>query len=510
MSTHRRRRRNQHGQVLIITALMATLLIGTAALAVDLSVQTGNRRTLQNVTDVAALAGARDLYASGATLGASDQANAISDALLTVQRDMQWPDNWATNATACSGFPPAAFATYRLSGQCTQVPYGNYTVTVSTPPMSPRDLADMDPHDVQVDMTQSSPNGLAGIIGFTSSQQGGHAVASHMPAGTTMDFALFSNTYANAGNYNEVVHGNVYANRAVVPQSSGLSTFCVVNTTGNDDGYIILASPQTFASGGQASINHAPTIGTASTCDSPPPVPVAQVNAGTRQPSPVCPVVTGLADALSYDSTVGTCVTLPIAAPAAVPPPLSGTVVQISQPCKGGGGGGGKKGMTSCWSSTTTVAPGLYVVNHNSNCVPTSCWDLLITSSMTLSNITFWLKPGATMGVNMGGSGGTVTDSGPYNAGTGQAGDARYVVFGEGASDLEIVGANNSVTFNQGSIYMPGGTVVGKSSTANLTLNGGQAVTNNWQIGTGAQFNPVIHHNPAFDAVSQETLRLVE
>ena len=506
----RPRHRHQRGQVLAITALAAAVLIGAAALAVDLSMQTANRRQVQNVTDVAALAGARDLFSSSASITTGDQTNAVSDALLTVQRQMGWPDAWLAGTQSCPGFPPANFTTYGLTGQCQQVVYGAYTVTVSTPPMSPRSLADMDPHNLQVDMKQSSQNNLAGIIGFATSQQGGHAVAGHMAGGTTINFALFSNTYVDGGNANEIVYGNVYANRKVRPQSSsggggGSATFCASNTAGNDDGYIILGASQTAASGGQPSDTHAPAIGASTSCGSVPASPVFQLGAGMRQSPPACPTIAGLPDTLTYNSTVGACVTLPITPPLLVSPPLSGHVVQIHSPCQGNANGGNHP---SCW--TSSVVAGLYVISHNSLCDPPACYDLKISASMSLSNVSFWLKAGASMSVNMGGNGGTVTDSGPYDAGTGQAGDGKYVVYGEGDSRLYIVGSNNTVTFNTGSIDMPGGSVIGQASTAALYLNGGQAVVNTWQVSTGAQPNPQITGNPAFNAVSQETLRLLE
>jgi len=79
-----------------LIALASVLLIAATALAVDLSVQTNKRRDLQNVTDAAALAGARDLYSSNGTLagdGASSQAPsaAVSAALSTAAKVSQSP-----------------------------------------------------------------------------------------------------------------------------------------------------------------------------------------------------------------------------------------------------------------------------------------------------------------------------------------------------------------------------------------------------------------------------------
>jgi hypothetical protein len=156
----------------------------------------------------------------------------------------------------------------------------------------------------------------------------------------------------------------------------------------------------------------------------------------------------------------------------------------------------------------------MYVVYPNntasSPCVPTSCWDLLITAPMTLTGVTFWLMPGASMGVNMSGSGGLLEVTTPYNANTGQGNDGKFVIYGQGGSQLQIVGNNNNVLIDQGSIYMPGGTVSGSSSSASLRLAAGQAVVDTWAVSTGNQPNPQITYSSAFTPVSTETLRLTE
>jgi hypothetical protein len=118
------------------------------------------------------------------------------------------------------------------------------------------------------------------------------------------------------------------------------------------------------------------------------------------------------------------------------------------------------------------------------------------------------------MAINITGNGGTspptVSDNAPYNAGTGQADDGKFVVYGGGGSSLYVIGNSTAVTFATGSIYMPGGTVTGGGSTSALYLGAGQAVTDKWDIQTGDQSNPGITYNAAYDGVSQETLRLLE
>lgn len=520
--TRRCRHHRQHGQVMVITALLATLLIGAAALAVDLSVQTGNRRNLQNVGDMAAIAGARDLYSDGTSLGGSDQANAVYDAFLTVDRQMGWLDGTLyANHGACSNFPPAVFTQYGIHGDCLQASYGGYTVTASTPPVSPRSLNDMDYHNVQVEITQGSSNGLAGVIGFSRSQERGHAVARHMTGGVSLDFALFSNTFVQAGNGSETVNGNVYANRYVQLQANGQSAFCAGVSSQRNDGYIILSAPQTSGNGQEAITPRttpflAPPGGLCANVTS---SGVYQAGAGL----PTCPTIPGVPDTLSYDPTIQACVSLPLTPPVAAPPPQSGNVVSIHSPCNGSGGGGGHA-LSSCWSSSTSVSPGLYQIYHNAGCDPPSCADLLVKGPMCLSNVSFWLEPGARMSINFTSSSSagncswmpsgqppTFYDSGPYNAGTGQPDDGTFVVYGGGGSEFDVMGSNTVAQFATGSIYMPGGSVIGGASSAGaLLLQNGQAVVDTWQVSTGNQPNPEINYTGAFTPVSTETFRLVE
>ena len=55
--------RNDKGAVAVMTAVLAVLLFGMAALVVDLGIARDNRRQAQNTADAAALAAANALYA---------------------------------------------------------------------------------------------------------------------------------------------------------------------------------------------------------------------------------------------------------------------------------------------------------------------------------------------------------------------------------------------------------------------------------------------------------------
>lgn len=71
MSAQGSRRRTEHGAVAIMFALLATVMMGAAALSVDFASQVNERQKLQDAMDAGAQAGAYRLPASG-TLAASD------------------------------------------------------------------------------------------------------------------------------------------------------------------------------------------------------------------------------------------------------------------------------------------------------------------------------------------------------------------------------------------------------------------------------------------------------
>ena len=94
--------------MVIIFAIFATVLLGAVAIATDLSVSTHYRRSVQNVTDAAALAGAKKLPI---TVTATDTSNAVQEALTLVHNSYPWQLNGSTTpafSCPCSCPLPAA------------------------------------------------------------------------------------------------------------------------------------------------------------------------------------------------------------------------------------------------------------------------------------------------------------------------------------------------------------------------------------------------------------------
>src|SRR4029077_1080332 len=103
-SQHRRAawRRGERGQMAPLVAIFAVVLLAATALAIDLSVSTHYKRALQNVTDAAALAGAKQLPVSPS---GTDEANAVRSALDVVRNSYTWQASagWETPALSAAG-----------------------------------------------------------------------------------------------------------------------------------------------------------------------------------------------------------------------------------------------------------------------------------------------------------------------------------------------------------------------------------------------------------------------
>ena len=255
----RPRRRRERGQVLPISVILTGVLLGGAALAVDLSIATMSHRDLQNASDAAALSGARDLGASNSGQpNETDRVQGAIDALRVVYDHMRWGTSGAVWATA---------AVHAVTGQncgngagashCDVTTHGpgsgsGVTVTVDIPPLSAPNTA----YDEQagapglpwgyaeVDMSSRAAGGLGGAIGLHAGPAGSRSVAYHLPGGQPFGFALYSNTVVTTGNQDEVVNGNVYAYRDISPQSSGHADFCAGPDANGNEGSVILGAPQ--------------------------------------------------------------------------------------------------------------------------------------------------------------------------------------------------------------------------------------------------------------------------
>jgi Flp pilus assembly protein TadG len=214
----RRRRTSQAGQVVVITALMGTVILGGMALTVDLSLHTFNQRTLQNVADAAALSGATDLQR---VPNAAQQQLGVTSALSTIQQNQNFPNNWTGTSTA------TACTIGTLAGLCETVNYLNYTVKISTPPQTAKASTNVTANDFEVDMSVNVSNNFGAFVGAATSTVGARAVAYHSGPPSPYSYTFFAATEVDSGNQSESIVGDAYVGSGYVGSSASKSGLCV-------------------------------------------------------------------------------------------------------------------------------------------------------------------------------------------------------------------------------------------------------------------------------------------
>jgi Flp pilus assembly protein TadG len=531
-STHARRRNRQRGQVVPIAAICSALLLGGAAIAVDLSLQTDRHLDLQNATDAAALVAARDLGATHAgAANQSDRNTAALDALRVVYDHLKWGSagtTWATSAlgTTCSSGSDCHVTVTGPGGG------SGVTVSVDIPPRTannsgydegttlgqPWGYAEVSLHEKQV-------KGFGGTIGFGQQTAGAHSVGYHFPAGQAFGFALYSGTLVQAGNDDEVIDGNVYAYRDVQPQSSGKASVCASTDSNGNKGHVVLGSPQSGAFPSPDPAGGAPYQSQ-----------VKPTSADRVSHNDECSDVLGKGD-VAQTASLGSCGTLsvqgvsltttqdpsslacvadpPIDAPDLQGPSQTGNVARED--------GSSLGNNQSVLTVSSALAPGLYYVTHNPSCSAPTCTDVVINGHSAPSNcpaaysatyttcllgVTFWLDKGATVGVS---NGARVLVS-PYMPSPDTSldpDDGRFPVYAPAGSAAGVYETDTqSVLALTGTVYMPSGTM---SVTSNATLGiQGQAIVNDWNVQSGDHANPVISYDPSGNATQREVLQLVE
>jgi Flp pilus assembly protein TadG len=135
------RRRRQRGQAIIVVALMAMLLFGLAAIAIDASLTMADRRRLQASVDTAALAGAIS-YPSGPST-----AHWIAMQYLQQPLAFTLPLGTCANSANC---PAGSYTT------------GTYTITI----------ADAATNQMDLTVQHTEPGVFAGLIGAAGIQTG--------------------------------------------------------------------------------------------------------------------------------------------------------------------------------------------------------------------------------------------------------------------------------------------------------------------------------------------------
>jgi hypothetical protein len=540
-----------------IIAVFSTVLLGAAALAVDLSVQTHRERSLQNVGDSAAMVGALDL--TSVPVPQTQRNKAVSDAFAKLHNDLQYPTSGSSNVSnyisSLLGLGQCVGATCTVNcpstgSICTaELVSGGYDMLVSTPPIHANNPADAVDLNVEVSINQPTGNQLGGFVGQTSGNPGAHSIAYHLPGNQHLAFALVSQTFVQDGNDGEIFSGNVYAGQYLNPQSSGQAFICA-------NGSVVLGAPQapnapigtpTQLNSGPAAISfvNGPNSSAPKTCtsDLPSGGQVAQTNAEG------CGFVSGLPSG-SYvdDSTFSPAQSVPnggtlgstkacVAYPAIQNPVLQKPTLPSPLPIYNGvGSNTGLQGTPPVYQPgeytyplnvNYPLAKGVYVILSSGGVGA----DVTIATPMAsqscsaseqaagynvcLDGVTFDLATDATHTtpptINAGtGAGSVQINQTPYCPSPRlSAGDCVYTVYaapGVGAS----VNLTNpwAVWAMVGTAYIPGGTM---SSTRNTRFQiDGQAIVNQWLDQSGYHANTSVSFDPNAAAPLPEVLRLAE
>lgn len=531
----RRRHAAQRGQAVPIAALFSMLLLGGAALAVDLSLQTDHHLDLQNATDAAALVAARDLgQHNGGLANQADRNTAAIDALRVVYDHLKWGSagtTWATSAvgSTCGNGTSGSDCHVKVTGPGAN---SNVTVEVDVPPRNAHNTSYNEVGTTgtpwgyaEVDVSETDRTNFGTAVGFSKDTAGAHSVGYHYPASQPFGFALYSGTVVSGGNNGQVVQGNVYAYRDLQPQSNGQFGFCAGNDTNGNPGNIVLGSPQSGAfpspdpaAGAPYQYQVSPTdadqithLGSCSTGAS------AKHVAQTAQLGQCGNlVVQGVTLSTTQDSRSLAC----MANPPVTPPDLQGPSLSGNVVYENGANLGNNQSVLTV---TTPLAQGLYYVTHNPNCAAPSCTDVVIDGikaqnncsgtyassyNVCMQGVTFWLDQGATIGV-LNGAKVLVSPYQPPNDTSLDPNDGRFAVYAPEGSAAGIYESNvSSVLAMTGTVYMPSGTMsVGQNAILYIT---GQAVVNSWQVQSGNFQNPEVVYDPNAAATQREVLQLVE
>jgi hypothetical protein len=552
----RLRRHGERGQMVPISALMAVVILGASALAVDMTLQTHNRRTLQNVVDSAALAGAQDLTnpSSPASVVQTARQLAVTDAIKVLHTQLGFPipnANYATQWAQNSSCVPSGAVCYADG-----LTAGEYTFSIDVPPTTSQDYGQNgaanyngDSRYIEITLRRTTRNaGFANVIGSSLSTTGAHAVAFHQVPKTPFGFALYANTVVSTGNEIETIVGNTYSYRNINPQANGQAGYCAATNSDGSDGNIVLGAPQypntpppTNDPANGASVQYLlspngldpDTAHNVDDCSQAHSGQLSQM--GTDAKNRRCPLsVQGVSEQTTwhFDSNTNTC----IADPAIQEPSLTGPTDSTkfsSAVCNPTVTGSGEyqPGAYYCSANNQvaltvdhTMAPGVYHIYHNPN-LGTSEFDVEIRGTPVspdisggqpcptsgyveyLCGVTFVLDANATIGVKGNGTTAVIT---PYFNPAGTGNDDTYPVYsgmGVGGTSINVNDTNAKLVLS-GTVYIPGGSMnVGQNAFVFIQ---GQAIVNQWNVQSGNHNNPDILWDASRVSSEKELIRLVE
>ncbi len=393
-------RKNEAGQTLISTAIMLTVLLGFAGLAIDLGVLRYERRLQQTAADAAAVAGAADLT----------------------------PGGWTTagqNASAANGFTNGV---------------NNVTVTMNNPPTSgPHATGPNSTKYVETIVSAVQPLYFMKIFGISNPTISARAVATNVSGGVNS-----SCLYTLGAPTSAIVGIDATGNAKIIAPNCGISDNGNLDTTGNS--YTVEAS--TVSVSGQCLGSH---------CGSP------DVKC-TAYPDGTCPQIGGAPASqdplkgLVPPSQPAYSTSCPKVPPAGTCDFVSAVSSSFTlQP-------GTYNSITIGKNSTVTMAPGIYYINGPITVGgKTSSAGMNFNGGGTLTDLAnpgvmIYFTNGSSINKAVGGGNNPDIELDPMTT----AENATYagILFFQDPADTTTpyFGGDNNSTYN-GTIYMPTATI---------------------------------------------------
>lgn len=181
-----KRREEQDGQVLVIAALVAFVICGVIALAVDYALLTNQHRNIQAFVDESVLAGAGQLNPSGAASLPAREANARRTAFIYFRDNLAQSSGGTpialTALSNCWGSGAATQFTADIQGCPLPSPYDNYSVSICAPAEdnavgAPCSNPVSGGTSISMRVSESVATGFARLFGVSTSTSGGFGAA---------------------------------------------------------------------------------------------------------------------------------------------------------------------------------------------------------------------------------------------------------------------------------------------------------------------------------------------
>ncbi len=227
-------RARERGQILPLVALAMVVVIGMAALAIDVGLNFVNQRHLQGIADMAALGGANQTVVNPFGIQQSTQNQVWRN--LVGQQAPTIAFTTASGPGVPNGCNPAEAPTaVGTSDQSCTITQGAYTVTTIYPytPQNPTVNPYANTSVVAVNISHVHSNsGFASFLGFKTTTIGVHAAAVSHPGAAQFPFAMATRFLDLLGSGIATAYGSVLIDQC---SDSGAGNFSA--TGGNNGGF---------------------------------------------------------------------------------------------------------------------------------------------------------------------------------------------------------------------------------------------------------------------------------